>query len=110
VKPTYAMKRSVALVALVIVLTRSAAASEVVRITIHDLAFSPAEVNAKVGDIIEWVNSDFVDHTATAKDGAWDVAVATGESAQFKLVQPGTVAYYCKIHPNMTGTIHVDGK
>ena len=108
-KPTHAMKRSAALVAL-IVLTVSAAASEVVHITIHDLAFSPAEVNAKVGDTIEWVNSDFVDHTATAKGGAWDVAVATGKSAQFKLVQPGTVAYYCKIHPNMTGTIHVDGK
>ena len=109
-KPTYAMKRSVALVALVIVLIRSAAASEVVRITIHDLAFSPAEVSAKVGDTIEWVNSDFVDHTATAKDGAWDVAVAAGKSAQFKLERPGAVTYYCKIHPNMTGTIHVDGK
>ena len=108
-KPTHAMKRSAALVAL-IVLTVSAAASEVVHITIHDLAFSPAEVNAKVGDTIEWVNSDFVDHTATAKGGAWDVAVATRKSAQFKLVQRGTVAYYCKIHPNMTGTIHVDGK
>ena len=109
-KPTYAMKRSVVLVALVIVLTRSAAASEVVSITIHDLAFSPAQVNAKVGDTIEWVNSDFVDHTATAKDGAWDVAIAAGKSAQFKLVQPGAVAYYCKIHPNMTGTIHVVAK
>jgi plastocyanin len=104
------MKRSVALVALVTILTRSAVASEVVRITIHDLAFSPAEINAKVGDTIEWANSDFVDHTATAKDGAWDVAVAASKSAQFKLLQPGTVAYYCKIHPNMTGTIHVDGK
>ena len=42
------------------------------RITIHDLVFSPAEVSAKVGDTIEWVNSDFVDHTATAKGGTWD--------------------------------------
>jgi plastocyanin len=109
VKPTYAMKRIPVLVAL-IVLPLSASASEVVRITIHDLVFSPAEVSAKVGDTIEWVNSDFVDHTATAKDGTWDVAVGAGKSAQFKLVQPGTVAYYCKIHPNMTGTIHVVAK
>ncbi len=105
------MKRSVALIALMqIVLTPSASASEVVRITIHDLAFSPAEVSAKVGDTIEWVNSDFVDHTATAKDGTWDVAVAAGKSAQFKLERPGAVTYYCKIHPNMTGTIHVVAK
>jgi plastocyanin len=109
VKPTYAVKRSLALVAL-IALTVSASASEVVRITIHDLAFSPAEVSAKVGDTIEWVNSDFVDHTATANDGTWDVAIAAGKSAQFKLEQPGTVTYYCKIHPNMTGTIHVNAK
>ena len=52
----------------------------------------------------------FVDHTATAKDGARDVAVAAGKSAQFKLERPGTMAYYCKIHPNMTGTIYVVAK
>ena len=108
-KPIFAMKQVLALGALIVSIV-PAFASEVVRITIHDLAFSPAEVSAKVGDTIEWVNSDFVDHTATAKDGAWDVAVAAGKSAQFKLERPGAVTYYCKIHPNMTGTIHVDGK
>ena len=108
-KPIFAMKQVLALAALIVLIV-PAFASEVVRITIHDLAFSPAEVSAKVGDTIEWVNGDFVDHTATAKDGAWDVAVAAGKSAQFKLERPGTVAYYCKIHPNMTGTIHVVAK
>ena len=108
-KLTDAMKWNLALVALGL-FAPSVTAGEVVRITIHDLVFSPAEVSAKVGDTIEWVNSDFVDHTATAKGGAWDVAVATGKSAQFKLERPGTVAYYCKIHPAMTGTIHVVAK
>ena len=103
------MKRSATLVAL-IVLTVSAAASEVVHITIHDLAFSPAEVNAKVGDTIEWVNSDFVDHTATDKDGIWDIAIPAGKSAQLKHTSPGSFSYYCKVHPGMTGTIHVDAK
>jgi plastocyanin len=50
-----------------------AAASEVVRITVHDLVISPAEVE------IKWVNSDFIDHTATAKDDSWDVAAAAGK-------------------------------
>ncbi len=108
-KPTYAVKRILALVAL-IGLPLSASASEVVRITIHDLAFSPAEVTAKVGDTIEWTNDDFVDHTATANDGAWDVTIAAGKSAQRKLTDAGTFSYYCKIHPNMTGTIHVNAK
>ncbi len=77
---------------------------------ISDLVFLPAEVSVKVGDSIEWVNGDFVDHTATAKDSAWDVAIPAGKSAQLKLTQAGTFAYYCKIHPGMTGTIHVNAK
>ena len=35
------------------------------------LAFVPAQVSAHVGDTIEWVNADFVAHTATARNGAW---------------------------------------
>lgn len=95
---------------LCVLLVSPSAAGEVVRVTINDLAFSPAEVRAKVGDTIEWVNGDFVDHTATAKDGTWDVAIAAGKSAQLPLSRAGTFAYYCKVHPGMTGTIHVDAK
>jgi plastocyanin len=93
-----------------VLLAAPSAAGEVVRVAINDLAFSPAEVTAKVGDTIEWVNGDFVDHTATDKAGAWDVAIAAGKSAQLPLTTAGTFAYYCKVHPGMTGTIHVDAK
>jgi plastocyanin len=91
-------------------LAMPSAAGEVVRVTINDLVFSPAEVRAKVSDTIEWVNGDFVDHTATDKGGAWDVAVAAGKTAQLPLTTAGTFAYYCKFHPGMTGSIHVDAK
>ena len=93
-----------------VLLAAPSAAGEVVRVAINDLAFSPAEVTAKVGDTIEWVNGDFVDHTATDKGGAWDVAIAAGKSAQLALTTAGTFAYYCKFHPGMTGSIHVDAK
>jgi plastocyanin len=63
-----------------------------------------------LGDTVEWSNGDFVDHTATDKGGAWDVAIPADKSAQLKLTSPGTFAYYCKVHPGMTGTIHVDAK
>jgi plastocyanin len=88
-------------------LATPSAAGEVVRVTINDLAFSPAQVRAKVGDTIEWVNGDFVDHTATDKAGAWDVAIAAGKSAQLSLTTAGTFSYFRKIHPGMTGTINV---
>ena len=91
-------------------LAAQTAVGETIQIKINDLAFSPIEVTVKVGDLVEWTNGDFVDHTATDKGGAWDVAVPAGKSAQLKVTSPGTFAYYCKVHPGMTGTIHVDAK
>ena len=46
-----------------------ALAGEVVKVSIGDLAFAPANITVRVGDTIEWNNTDFVDHTATAKNG-----------------------------------------
>ena len=84
-----------------------APAGEVVKVSIGDLAFAPAELTVHVGDTIEWDNADFVDHTATAKDGDWDVAIAAGKTGRVELHRAGTIAYYCRFHPNMTGTIKV---
>jgi plastocyanin len=44
-----------------------------IQVTIDKLVFSPAEINAKVGDTIEWVNKDVLAHTATASNGDWNV-------------------------------------
>jgi plastocyanin len=85
----------------------TAFASEVVKLSIGDLAFKPAEVTVHVGDTVEWDNADFVDHTATAKSGDWDVAIAAGRTGRVKINRPGTIAYYCRFHPTMTGTIKV---
>jgi len=90
-----------------IALAAPTSAGEVARVTINGLAFSPPEIQAKVGDTIEWVNGDFVDHTATAKTGEWEVTIGAGKSAQLQLTHAGLLAYFCRIHPNMTGTIHV---
>ena len=90
-----------------VALAASSSAGGIARVTINDLTFSPPEIQAKVGDTVEWVNGDFVDHTATAKNGKWDVAIAAGKSVQLRLTQSGTFAYFCRVHANMTGTIHV---
>jgi plastocyanin len=87
--------------------TTPAAAGEVVQVTIGDLAFLPAEINARVGDTVEWVNGDFIDHTATANGGNWDVMVIGGSSAQLRLTEVGTFDYFCRFHPNMKAKIHV---
>jgi len=71
------------------------------------LAFVPAEVSARVGDTIEWVNADFVAHTATARDGAWDVLIPVKTTKSIVLKAEGVEDYYCKFHPNMTGQVMV---
>lgn len=95
------------LLALQIISARVGLAGEVVKIKITDLAFSPAEITIKEGDTIEWVNEDFIDHTATANDGAWDVAIAASQSARRQFDHAGTSKYFCRFHPDMTGTVHV---
>ncbi len=84
-----------------------AARADVIQIKIAQLAFVPAQVSAHVGDTIQWVNSDFVAHTATARNGAWDVMILPNGTKSLVLKADGVVDYYCKFHPNMSGRITV---
>jgi plastocyanin len=85
-------------------------AGEVVQVKINDLAFSPAEITVKAGDTVEWVNNDFIDHTATATSGEWDVMIVAGQSARQEMTKTGTIKYFCRVHPDMTGTITIVNK
>jgi len=79
--------------------------AETIQVVIDKLVFSPAEVQAKVGDTIEWVNKDAFAHTATATNRAWDVAIAPKQTVRFTLTRPGVEDYFCKYHPNMKGRV-----
>ena len=92
---------------LLFVLVIESARAETIQVKIEKLAFMPSQVTAHVGDTIEWVNADFVAHTATARDGAWDVMIAPSTTASVVLKADGTVDYYCRFHPNMTGQITI---
>jgi plastocyanin len=83
------------------------ARAETIQVKMEKLAFVPAEFTAHVGDTIEWINSDFVAHTATARDGSWDVLLPVNTKKTVVLKAEGTIEYYCKFHPNMTGKISV---
>jgi plastocyanin len=78
-----------------------------VQITMQDLVVSPAEASAKVGDTIEWINKDIVAHTATARNGDWDVMMPPKKTVTSVLNKAGTVEYYCRFHPNMKATLVV---
>ena len=83
-------------------------------IGIKKLVFSPAEVTLHVGDSIEWMNSDPIPHTASAKadaiGGPWEIIIPPGTSAKRQMNDVGTIEYYCRYHPNMKARIIVLAK
>lgn len=81
--------------------------AETIQITIDKLVFAPADVTAKVGDTVEWVNNDILAHTATATNKDWDVMIAPKKSGTLVLRKVGAFDYFCKYHPNMKGRITV---
>jgi plastocyanin len=85
-----------------------AMAGETIRVTINKLKLDPPQISAHVGDTIEWVSSDFVAHTATARNKDWDVAIPANGVGRVTLERPGDVDYFCRFHPFMTGRISVE--
>lgn len=78
---------------------------KVVKVTIANMAFTPAVAHVHPGDTIEWTNRDVVQHTATASNHAWDVSIAAGETGRATVKKSGRVDYYCKFHPNMRAEV-----
>ena len=78
-----------------------------IQITMENLVISPAEASAKVGDTIEWINKDIFVHTATARNGDWDVTMPPKKTVTSVLKTAGTIEYYCRFHPNMKATLTV---
>jgi plastocyanin len=81
--------------------------AETIQIAIENLVFTPAEVSAKVGDTIEWVNKDVFAHSATARNGDFDVNQPPKKTVTSVLKKAGTVEYYCRFHPNMKGVLTI---
>lgn len=106
---TFKQKASVVML-LTFASARAALAGEVIEVKISDIAFSPAEISAHVGDTVVFTNADIVDHTATERAEGWDVLIEAGKSGQLTLKDAGTFDYFCRFHPNMTGTIKVTAK
>jgi plastocyanin len=94
--------------ALLLILVTGLARAETIQVKIEKLTFTPSEVAAHLGDTIEWVNGDFVAHTATARNGSFDFVIPPSKTARTILKAAGAVDYYCKFHPNMTGRITID--
>jgi plastocyanin len=78
-----------------------------VQITMENLVVSPLDATAKVGDTLELINKDILAHTATARNGDFDVAMPPKKTVTYVLKKAGTVEYYCRFHPNMKATLTI---
>jgi plastocyanin len=78
-----------------------------VQITMENLVIAPAVASAKVGDTIEWINKDVLLHTATARNGDFDVTLPAKKTVSFVVKKAGSIDYYCRYHPNMKATLEV---
>src|ERR1700686_1270265 len=83
------------------------AGAATIQISMENLVISPAEASAKVGDTIEWINKDIFAHTATARNGDWDVTIPPKKTVILVLKKAGAIDYYCRFHPNMKATLTV---
>lgn len=74
-----------------------------------DRAFDPATITAKVGDVVAWTNNDSVGHTATMTDDATCTTpnLGSGVSGAIQFTAAGSYAFFCKVHPDMKGTVEV---
>jgi len=95
------------MVAALLLIVPVSARAATVRIVMQNLEIAPAAVSAKIGDTVEWVNKDYIAHTATARNGDFDVNLPPNKTARIVLKKAGTVQYYCRFHPNMTATLKV---
>jgi plastocyanin len=78
-----------------------------IQITMENLVVSPAEAIAKVGDTVELTNKDILAHTATARNGDFDVTMPPKKTVTFVLKKAGAIEYYCRFHPNMKAVLNV---
>ena len=76
-------------------------------VVMDNMNFGRLPSDAKVGDVIVWDNRDTVQHTATARDGSFDVRLQPGKKGRTVLRKAGSIAIYCIYHPMMRGTLKV---
>jgi len=102
--------RACVMLAVVALLTLgSAARAEDVKVNIDNFTFEPQKLTVKVGTTVTWTNRDDIPHTVASSTKAFKSKVMdTDQSFSYTFSTPGEFAYFCSLHPHMTGTIVVE--
>lgn len=79
-------------------------------VKIDNFSFSPQVLTVAVGTTVTWTNRDDIPHTVVSTDDpkAFKSKVLdTDEKFSFTFTKPGSYAYFCSVHPKMTGKVTV---
>jgi plastocyanin len=82
-----------------------AASAKTYTIVIDKMKFGPVPAGLRVGDTILWANRDIFRHTATARDGSFDIDLPPAKSGRTVLKRAGSVPFWCRFHPGMKGQL-----
>ena len=85
----------------------AAAAPQTHQVVMDKMKFGQLPAGVKGGDTILWVNKDMFRHTATAKNGAFNIDLAPGAKGKTVIRKAGAIAFICKYHPGMRGVLKV---
>jgi len=79
------------------------------QVKIANFTFEPPVLTVKVGTTVTWVNDDDIPHLVSEKDGKFrSSALDTGDKFSQAFKTPGTVEYFCVLHPHMIGKVVVE--
>jgi len=79
-------------------------------VKIDNFSFGPATLTVPAGTTVTWTNRDDIPHTVVSTDEPRlfkSKVLDTDEKFSFTFSKPGTYAYFCSIHPKMTGKVVV---
>jgi len=80
-----------------------------VAVSIDNFTFNPQTLTVKAGATVTWTNKDDIPHAIAAVNRQFkSKALDTDDAYSFTFTTPGTYAYFCSLHPHMTGTIVVE--
>ena len=81
----------------------------VYQVGIRNFHFEPMQLVVPAGATVTWTNHDEEPHVVTSAGNQFKSSPALDTDDHYSAVftKPGTYAYYCSIHPQMTATIVV---
>lgn len=86
-----------------------ASPSTAYQIGIRNFHFQPMQLVVPAGAAVTWTNHDEEPHVVTSAGGQFKNSPALDTDDRYSAVfrKPGTYAYFCSIHPQMTGIVVV---